>query len=65
MTDVAIMYPKKCRPSIRRIMNAVGVAPETAYAMMLMTATLMDLRPEDERVVDMILEDCGISPDAA
>lgn len=65
MTDVAIMYPKKCRPSIRRIMNAVGAAPETAYAMMLMTAALMDLRPEDERVADMILEDCGISPDAA
>ena len=34
MTDFAIMYPKKCRPSIRRIMNAVGAAPETAYAMM-------------------------------
>ena len=65
MTDVAIMYPKKCRPSIRRIMNAVGAAPETAYAMMLMTAALMDLHPEDERVADMILEDCGISPDAA
>ena len=33
--------------------------------MMLLTATLMDLRPEDESVVDMILSDCGISPECA
>ena len=31
-----------------------------AYAMMVMTAALMDLRPEDERVVHIILQDCGI-----
>ena len=60
MTDVAIMYPKKCRKSIRRIMNEVGAGPETAYAMMLMTATLMDLNPEDEKVLHIILQDCGI-----
>jgi len=60
-----LTYPKNCRGNIRKIVNAIGASVETAYAMMLMTATLMDLRPEDERVADMILEDCGISPDQA
>ena len=60
-----IIYPKESRKNIVRIMNAIGVSPETAYAMMLMTAMLMDLHPEDEEVADMILEDCGISPDCA
>lgn len=63
MTDQMIIYPKLYRKNICRIVNATGAAVETAYAMMLMTATLMDLRPEDEQVADMILEDCGVSPD--
>ena len=58
--DSAIAYPARCRRSIRRIMNEIGTSPETAYAMMLMTATLMDLRPEDDLVVDTIMKDCGI-----
>ena len=60
-----IMYPRKCRKNISRIVSAVGTSVETAYAMMLMTALLMDLRPEDDQVADMILEDCGISPECA
>lgn len=36
---------------------------EIAYAQMLMTALLMDLHPEDEEVVHMILEDCGVEVD--
>ena len=60
-----LSYPKICRKNIRRIESAVGASPETAYAMMLMTALLMDLHPEDEQVADIILEDCGLSPDAA
>jgi len=63
--DQTIMYPKSCRKNINRIMNATGASVETAYAMMLLTATLMDLRPEDDDVADMILEDCGVSPDCA
>jgi hypothetical protein len=59
------MYPQKCRKNIQRIVNAIGTSVETAYAMMLMTATLMDLQPEDDRVYDIILEDCGISPECA
>lgn len=62
--DVAIMYPKKCRRSIHRIMDEVGAGPETAYAMMLMTAMLMDLHPEDEEVLNIILQDCGVEVDA-
>ena len=41
------------------------VSEETAYSMILMTAALMDLRPDDDQVVDMILEDCGIFPETA
>lgn len=62
--DITIMYPKKCRSGIRTLVNEVGVSVETAYAMMLMTATLMDLRPEDDQIVEIILADCGISSQA-
>ena len=58
--DATIMYPKKCRRSIKTIVNEVGASVETAYAMILMTALLMDMRPEDDEVVHMILQDCGI-----
>ena len=63
--DPTTIYPKKCRKNINRIVNAIGASVETTYAMMLMTAMLMDLRPEDDEVADMILEDCGISPECA
>ena len=55
-----IMYPEKCRRNLNRITALTRVGVETAYAMMLMTAMLMDLRPEDDEVAEMILEDCGI-----
>lgn len=58
--DQTIMYPKKCRKSIKRIVDEVGASIETAYAMLLMTALLMDLRPEDEDVLHIILQDCGV-----
>ena len=55
-----IMYPKRCRKNILLLMDEVGIGPETAYAMMLMTAMLMDLQPEDDEVVNIILKDCGV-----
>lgn len=55
-----IAYPRRCRHSIRRLMNEIGTSPETAYAMMLMTAMLMDLPVDDKQVVHIILQDCGI-----
>ena len=63
--DKALLYPKNCRKNIRRIVCATGASVETAYAMMLMTSMLMDLYPEDDQVADMILEDCGLSPECA
>ena len=58
--DGTIMYPKKCRKGIKTIVNEIGASVETAYAMMLLTATLMDLHPEDDEVVEIILKDCGV-----
>ena len=58
--DITRMYPKDCRKNIRRIVDEVGASVETAYAMMLMTAALMDLNPEDDEVAHIILQDCGI-----
>lgn len=54
------MYPKRYRKSIETLVENVGMSIETAYAMMLMTAALMDLQPDDEQVVHIILQDCGI-----
>ena len=53
-------FPARCGKSIRILRDEVGVCEDPAYQMMLMTATLMDLRPEDEKVVHIILRDCGI-----
>lgn len=58
--DPTIMYPRRCRKSIKTIVNETGMSIETAYAAMLMTALLMDMRPEDEEVLEMILQDCGV-----
>lgn len=58
--NATIMYPKRCRNGIQTIVNETGMCVETAYAMMLMTAALMDLSPDDGRVVHIILQDCGI-----
>lgn len=60
MVDPTIMYPKRCRKSILRLVDEIGASVETAYAMMLMTAMLMDLQPDDDEVVHIILQDCGI-----
>lgn len=58
--NATLMYPKRCRNGIQTIVNETGMSIETAYAMMLMTAALMDLSPEDRQVVHIILQDCGI-----
>ena len=63
MKDSVLIYPKKCRESIKTVVNEIGASAETAYMMILMTAALMDLQPEDEKVVHIILKDCGIEDD--
>ena len=45
--------------AIHRLTEQLCVDADTAYSMMLMTALLMDLCPEDDEVVEMILKDCG------
>ena len=51
-------YPKSCQKNMRTILKEVVADPQTVYAMMLMTASLMDLDPADPEVAEMILEDC-------
>lgn len=58
--NATIMYPRRYRKGIQTLVDNVGMSIETAYAMMLMTAALMDLKPDDEEVVHIILQDCGV-----
>lgn len=55
------MYKDVCRASIQRLTAKIFVNEETAYNMIRMTAMLMDLPLEDEKVVEMILRDCGVA----
>lgn len=59
------LYPKQCRKPIRILTEATGMDEDTAYAMLLMTAALMDLHPGDREVLEMIMQDCGLSSDIA
>ena len=43
---------------IKRIQQETGADEDTAYAMILLTATLMDMYPWDSEVVDIVLADC-------
>lgn len=52
-------YPERCAETVERLAGKLGVDPEEAWAMMLLMATLMDLRPEDGKVAEMILRDMG------
>lgn len=60
MSGRVVGYSERCEKNIRILSKRLGADAETAYAMILMTATLMDLRPEDDEVVRMILCDCGM-----
>ena len=57
------MYPKRYLGTVRRLTKEIGVSADTAYSMILMTAALMDLQPDDPAVAEMILADCGIYPE--
>lgn len=50
-------YSDACKANIQTIISAVDTEIETAYSMILLTATLMDLSPEDPKVAEIILED--------
>lgn len=51
-------YPEPCRENMETIMNNVKTDAQTTYAMILMTATLMDLQPSDPKVAEIIMDDC-------
>ena len=53
-------YPGKCHKNIKRLCTVLCTDAETSYAMMLLTATLSYLNPEDPMVVGMILDDCNV-----
>ena len=55
-------YPKECKNAIHRLTSETGMNAGDAYAMLLLTAALWDLHPEDDKTVDLVLEDCGIFP---
>ena len=57
-------YPRKCHRNIRRLCTVLCTDAETAYAMILLTAVLADLHPEDEQVVGMIMDDCNVEVSA-
>ena len=56
-------YPGRCRRNIKRLMSTLSADADTAYKLMQMTAILTDLNTDDNKVVDIILNDCGIEHD--
>lgn len=54
------IYPSKCRKNISKLMLMLSSDAETVYQMMKMTASIMNLDVWDNRVVRVILDDCGI-----
>ena len=50
-------YPVRCGRNVRKVMCDLMVDAETAYAMLLTMAALMDLRPEDPRTAEMVVAD--------
>ena len=58
-------YPARYHKNIKKLCSMLCTEPCTAFAMMLLTATLSDLRPDDEQVVTMILNDCGVELETA
>ena len=53
-------YPERCRKNIRKLMCLLTTDAQTAYSMMLLTAAMTDLKPEDDKVVELILDDCDL-----
>lgn len=51
-------HDERYRKSIDRIHAETGVDEETAMAMLMLTATLMDLCPWDSETADIVISDC-------
>jgi len=57
-------YPAANRRSIVKLSSMLSTDYQTAYAMMLLTTALMDLHPNDSKVIDTILTDCHVEVEA-
>ena len=53
-------YPRRYRKNINKLMYMLCADAETVFSMMKMTALLMDLDLDDDRVACAILMDCGV-----
>lgn len=51
-------HSEQYRKGVERILAEVSIDADTAMAMILLTATLMDLCPWDSEVVDIVISDC-------
>lgn len=52
---IAIGADDKCQENIRTISEALNTDVDSAYAMILLTATLTDYAPWDREIVEIIL----------
>lgn len=51
-------HSEQYRRAVRKILAEVNTDEDTAMAMILLTATLMDLCPWDPEVADIVISDC-------
>lgn len=51
-------HNEQYRKGVRRILEEIDTDADTAMAMILLTATLMDLCTWDSEVVDIVISDC-------
>lgn len=49
-----------CRKFVSLLASLLGVGEETAYTMMLFTAALTDLSPDDEEVFRILLRNSAV-----
>ena len=45
---------------MRTVMSAIQTDADTTMTVMLMTAALMDLSPDDPKVAEIIIDDCNL-----
>lgn len=55
--------PERYHSAVKKISRETGADEDSAYAMILLTATLMDLCPWDDDVTEMIIMDVRRSKD--
>lgn len=54
----SLKQDEKYRKNIQRVMEAIRTDEDTAFGMILLTATLMDLCPWESEVAEIVISDC-------